>query len=486
MTGFPTNDQIYSHIKELTKWGHRKTGTAEGRNSAEYIAGKFNEYGLKDVSIEKVKCDVCTPEYWDLIVNGSSIPSYYINGTFKNGKLGRNSLGKNGMTKEIVYLGEGWEKDFEEKDVKDKIVVCDIRFKKFDDQTILEYAPVKPHIYDPDNVTQISRNRRDIFSPYNWPYNYFYAQVRGAAGFIGILTDYFDSCEYYNEDYLEFAVGFDMETMSLPGLWISKSSGEKLKQQIQGKKSEATIIMDSVCEEKDALNVYGILPGESPEIILAHSHHDAVYDGAVQDGSGISEMLALAEYYSKSDKKDRAKTLMFAATDTHFEGYIAHQDFIDRRKDEKQDIILDVSIEHIGKEVELDENNNAVLTGYTDTRVFYVSGSSKLMDIATNSIEKNDLQRSLIFGIPAKKDRIVDETHEFKQDEIISDAFLFHKAGTGVVSVVSPQMYIFHPSDKLDKVAFEDLQSVGLTFRDIIDEASKYSKDELGVIGLID
>ena len=51
---FPSKEEIYSWICDLAQWGHRKTGTEEGRKSAEYIAGKLREFGMEDVAIEKV------------------------------------------------------------------------------------------------------------------------------------------------------------------------------------------------------------------------------------------------------------------------------------------------------------------------------------------------------------------------------------------------------------------------------------------------
>ncbi|WP_269477613.1 M28 family peptidase [Hominibacterium faecale] len=489
MKKFATNEEIFSWIKDLTQWGHRKTGTPEGRKSAEYIKDKFESFGLEDVTIEKVKCEINEPQKWELKIENEVIPSYYINGTFVSNKPGRNTLGENGIDKELIYLGEGWQEDFENIDIRGKIVVCDIRFQNRDDRTRLEQKKSRgnePYVYDPEGTMDIPRRRSDIFSPNNWPYNYFRAQVGGAAGFIGILADYFDSCEYYNENYLEFSGEFGIDSMNIPGLWVSRSTGKQIKSMIHEGALTANIIMDTISSEKEARNVSGILPGVSNEIILVHSHHDAVYEGAVQDGSGTSEVIALAQYFSQFGKEERQKTLMFAATDTHYESYVGHEAFIEQRKKNNQDIILDVSIEHIGKEVELDENNNAALTGYTDLRNLYVSGSEILMEITINEVEKNQLTRSMINYVPAVKTRVRPDDHEFSPDEIISDAYPFHQAGTGVISVVSPQMYIFHPSDKPDMVAVDDLQKVGLTFAGIINKAMQLSKKQMGVIGLID
>ena len=41
----------------------------------------------------------------------------------------------------------------------------------------------------------------------------------------------------------------------------------------------------------------GFLPGQNGTTLLISSHHDAVWDGAVEDGSGTSEVLALARHF---------------------------------------------------------------------------------------------------------------------------------------------------------------------------------------------
>ena len=37
------NSQMANWVKELTRWPHRKTGTYEGRKSAEYVEKEFKK-----------------------------------------------------------------------------------------------------------------------------------------------------------------------------------------------------------------------------------------------------------------------------------------------------------------------------------------------------------------------------------------------------------------------------------------------------------
>ena len=46
------NSQMANWVKELTRWPHRKTGTYEGRKSAEYVEKEFKKLGLINVEIQ--------------------------------------------------------------------------------------------------------------------------------------------------------------------------------------------------------------------------------------------------------------------------------------------------------------------------------------------------------------------------------------------------------------------------------------------------
>ncbi len=52
---------------------------------------------------------------------------------------------------------------------------------------------------------------------------------------VGVLVDYFDRNTYYNEDLSLSSEFRDYGYMKIPGLYVSKSEGEKLKKIIKEK-----------------------------------------------------------------------------------------------------------------------------------------------------------------------------------------------------------------------------------------------------------
>ncbi|KJL27152.1 M28 family metallopeptidase [Microbacterium azadirachtae] len=461
---FPTTERIHGWIDDLAALGHRRTGTPQGRRSAEYIESVLREAGLEEVRIETAPTPCPVVRNQGLTLGGERIDTFWANGTGRTAPLGRFVHSLPDETP-IVHVGAGWQADFEGVDVEGKIVVCDIEFLPMNAESMMARND-RMEMLDPDGTLAEPVNKFDIYSPNNWPNNYFFAQQRGAVGFVGSLRDYMDA-SYYNEDYTENGLALGVDGSRIPALWVSRADGDRIVETIAVPgRAVAALQLDVEYTLEDALNVRGTLPGQSEDIILVHSHHDAVFAGAVQDGSGVSEVLALAEYFAKTPIDQRPKTMMFALTDTHFTDYVGHEAFIAARDEAADRIVLDLCIEHIGKEVELSDDGGAVETGRSEPRIVYVSNESGLLPDVRDAFERNGLGRTFLAPVSASE-HANDEVYEFHADEVISDAYSFAEAGIPVVSLVAGQMYLFHPSDTIDRVSVDDLRPVGIAFAEI-------------------
>lgn len=62
--------------------------------------------------------------------------------------------------------------------------------------------------------------------------------------------------------------------------------------------------------------VVGHPTGKNAETLMVRSHHDSGFMGAVEDASGVSEVLALAKYYGQTPAKSRDRNMMFVVMDT--------------------------------------------------------------------------------------------------------------------------------------------------------------------------
>jgi Zn-dependent M28 family amino/carboxypeptidase len=126
-------------------------------------------------------------------------------------------------------------------------------------------------------------------------------------------------------------------------------------------------------EDITAFNVIGVLEGKSKKdeyvVISAHYDHlgirkvegqkDSIYNGADDDASGTTAVLALAEYFAK--KKNNERTIIFVAFTAEEMGLVGSRHFgkdVDASK-----FVAGINIEMIGKDSEFGPKT-AWLTGF--------------------------------------------------------------------------------------------------------------------------
>jgi hypothetical protein len=469
----PSTEEINGWIADLTDMGVRKPGTEAGRQAAAYVAEKFRSFGLQNVHIEhrgttqqplwgdkEHGVDVAwTADSWALSVAGTPVSAYPMANTYNNG-IGEFSTPRDGLNAEIVYVGEGNKSDFTEVDVRGKIVVSDVVFKTSPMDSIRNRAW---YFHDPDDDYPVDPTQMVVspYSPNNYPYNYWHAQEHGAAGFVGILSNYLDRNTYNPENYT-FLGG----AMKIPGLWVSKSAGAQIKELIAGERgaAHATLQLTGRLTQVLASSVVAYLPGKSSQTIMIHSHHDSSTPGAVQDASGTAEVLALARFYSQIPLEDRPMTLLFCTMDTHFLNYEAHDVFIANHLRGQDDILADVSLEHIALEVVEDSSGQAVLTGRVQSRGIFVSPAEALLSITKDEVIRHDLVRTAII--------------KAEGSAVVSDAHLFYQEGVPVISLISGPVYLYDNIDTLDKVAVDELRPTAEAFADIIWRLSRLSASD--------
>lgn len=444
----PSNDEIFGWILDLCSFGYRRPGTEADHQTAHYLLAKFQEFGLQDAHLDPVAIPVWTAEQWSLSVQGREIPSFYMSHSYWVKEYEGFTAGPQGISADMVYVGDGTEKDYKRIDVRGKIVLSDVRFSVLSQSDLTSVAYFA---YDPDQTVTAEWEQPNPYSPNNFPDNYYRAAKNGAVGFVGILVDYLDRNTYYNEVYEEKPC-----LTPIPGLWLSKSDGVRLKEMFQGNSSlPATLVLDGKITRGTAYNVIGFLPGSSRDIIMIHSHHDAPWASAVEDASGVSEVLALAKYFGGIPPEKRNKTLMFATLDTHFSLYQAHNALIKKIRDQGLNVIVDLAIEHIGKEV-VEKDGQPVETGFMEPRGIFVTENSYLIPLVEQAVVKNHLGRMVL--LPT-----------YTPLSVPTDAGDFNRAGFTIISLISPPIYIYDQIDTPDKVAKDQLNPVATALADMIE-----------------
>lgn len=448
-----SKEQMMEWVKGFTKWPHRMTGTPEGKESAEYVANVFRKCGLKDVKLESVD-SLCTEvSKSSLKIDGKEIKAFLSNGTNRKKRLGKSLTNVKGA--KLVYLEESDFASLYQQDLAGKIVISGVRFAPH----IWKNTPASD-FYGPNGEFDRKRKIYNVYMPENYIPNYFAAMEKGAVGFIGILKDFMDQY-YYNEDYT-YVIEHD-GFMEIPTMWVSAEQGKELVTKVQeNPNATGDLIVETISEYREAVNVMGIVEGCSEDVVVVHSHHDATGEGAVQDASGMSVVFALAQYFSKLPKEEIKTNMLFLSTDSHYTDYEGHDKFLDKRKAEGSNIVMDFCVEHIAKEVDLDANNEMIIYNRPETRILYATDEQGLADMAFDAFCRHGLTHTMLFRAAPLGDAAFDP--EF----VCTDAYAFHERGIPVISLLSAPMYLSHRSDTIDKVYGDGLVPAAETYAELI------------------
>lgn len=241
------NEDLFTH--EL---GFRNGGSDAEHKAADYLVNEMKELGLED--IEKIPVTVDKWQFNDasLTVNGydTEVISYASYGTDEDG-----------ITAELVDVGDGTAENYKDKDVEGKIVVASV---------------------DQWNEYWINLPMEE-------------AKLHGAAA---IVTYASGGYSQVSDDAINIQ---DICTSpSIPCVSVSKKEGQSL-QRCEGEK--ATLIVDNEVSLDDgtSYNVVGKIKGKSSDQQIIYSaHYDAHFIGFQDDCAAISLILSVAKSMKES------------------------------------------------------------------------------------------------------------------------------------------------------------------------------------------
>ncbi len=146
-----------------------------------------------------------------------------------------------------------------------------------------------------------------------------------------------------------------------------------------------------------ARTVMGVLPGRSRDTILITSHHDSVFTGAVEDGSGTAEVLALARAFATVPRRQPqdadVRHLRLA-----LHRYAAHQAFVAKyvEKDFKgRHVVAAVTLEHIARQAAV-RDGKLVMTGLPEPRGVFQNVTKRLQGSLARAIKADRLTRTAV------------------------------------------------------------------------------------------
>lgn len=462
----PGRASMMRTIEHLVSIAPRKTGTPGGREAAEYVARRLRAAGMDKVWFERSTSYSWAAKDASLVIAGRRISQSPISYSLIGGPeaTGVRTLGPRGLHAEVVDLAERPLSALERLDVRGKIVMIDLKFLA----PLIALTPLMEFINDPsgeilDAQTLLSAN------PYitSLTYTIDALQAAGAAGMIGVLSDYFASNKYHNEYYRR-------SPMTIPGMWITRAEATRVRRLLDRDPS-ATMKLTTTRRKVVARQPIGVIEGRSKDTIMVQSHHDSMGPGAVEDGSGTAEVIALAEYYGAMRRRGirRDKTLMFTTFDTHFTGYQAHDHFGRKYVLEQKTpyrIVANDTIEHIAKKGRVGPDGKLLLLDEVEPRGFFEDLSVEGKSMIIQTILRHDLRATTMLNAQA-----------IQPVGIPTDASWAVLCGVPTVSLIAGPIYLYDEADDIDAVAQEELVPILKANRDIIDWFEKTPSNRIGL-----
>lgn len=455
----PNSEQIREYLNEVCRGPHRRIGTEQAHEIEDYLVNKCNELGLESVKKEPVEVINWSATNWKLLISTETdkveVPCFYVlNTEFTTNK---------GVTAPMVYVGTGEEKDFKKKEVSDKIVVADIEMPSLPIGTLLKLTKLF-YVSDPTDIIDKTTEIILTFALTNFPPQslggkrredsvYWRAFDRGALGLVLILRDYSSNINSHWGPY-------DGVMKPIPSVYVGKYDGMKVREIAQEGNAKGTIILEGSKEPSIAHNIWGILPGNSEEMIMISSHHDSAFKGASEDGSGLAMVLAQLKAWSQVPKSQRSRSLLFCITAGHLYGGIGAETFARKYKDTLlKNVLVDLNLEHMcAREVVEDPDTHGFkLTNNLALGATFISRNEYLVAPVIKACRDYNIENMIVIPDNFFATPPIGEAGHFA---IQSDLKVIHW-------IRSPY-YLLTADDTLDKIDNSKLHSTAQCVSDLI------------------
>lgn len=448
----PASGIIYSWIEGLCEGPHRRPGTEYDRRAERWVAERFQELGLENVTLDPVPLTVWTARRWSLTVEGENLPAFFVVNT--------GFTGPEGVKAPLVYVGTGDPETFEKAEVKGKIVVAEVPFPYLPTGALMKLSRSAYVLSDPRKelgfkdgqyLNFVRQNFVGGSSPDESPPGDVYGQAyrRGAVGICLILRDQPSGSNSHYGPY-------DGIMKPLPGLWIGKYEGNKLRE-LARKGAEATLVLEGETSAGVMHNVWGVLAGMSDEVILVTSHHDSPFTGAVEDAVGTAQVLAQAWAWSKVPREKRPRTMVFVVDGGHFYGSLGAHCFAREHRDLMSRVKVLLTLEHLGAKEVMEKDGEYAETGRPAFTVMFTSPNPLLVAAIMRACRKKPPR--LTAAIPA----------DFFGPAPTSDAAGYVlETGVPVISWIGCPYYLLDEHDTLDKVEKSELAPIAETVTELV------------------
>jgi len=400
-------------------WG-RISGTKYDDMTEAWVESKFKEFGLQNVRRQYFDLPPqWFPTKWQVTATGGgkTLTLATARPTIRSA-----ATPAAGLDVDAVWAGLGTEADFAGRNVTGKAVVI--------------------HSMPAPSVINHSANYLGAVKR---------AEDKGAAAVIIILGI---------PGNLATAMGSAAE--KIPAFSLGNDDGIAVRDLIEhgGAKLRMSLAVETRSGLRDA-SVWGELPGSTDEDIVVMAHHDAYFEGALDNASGMATMVGLAEYFSKVPQTQRRRTLKFVTTSGHHNGSLGVKWMHDNKDTFLAKTALLLNCEHVSVTQTYYWGPNLRKSDTMDARRWWVYGSDKLADLALTAYRT--------FGVAVYHEMEPNASGDMGQASLDAPS---------VQMIESPAFY-HTDQDTPAVVPAAGLEAVGRAYAKLIDQVNKIDRAQL-------
>jgi hypothetical protein len=248
----------------------------------------------------------------------------------------------------------------------------------------------------------------------------------------------------------------------VPTLTISMKEGTAIREAIEVGK-DVTLRLRADIERKTGLrtaNVWGVLPGATDENILVMAHTDAMFDGALDNASGIVMLLEIARHYAAIPQAQRRRTITFVTTPDHHHGASGVKWINENMREFLDRTALIVNCEHPSQTQTYRLGSGLMTSTTTSARRWFVGGSEALRRVVLSSTKE--------FGVAV-----------YARPEGRPGGELQHLYTRAPSFHVIDHIFYHSDADTADLVPAWGIEAVTRAYLKIIDSANKMEISEL-------
>jgi hypothetical protein len=408
-------------------WG-RIAGTQYDQMVEKWAEDKFKQVGLKDVRYQWFDLPPqWFPTDWSLTATGSG--KTVALSTLRPVISSKPTSGK--ITVDAVWVGLGTAADFMGRDVRGKAVFI--------------HSTPTPGV---------------INNSAGWNGALQRAEERGAAV---IVFNIAVPGNFTNQAFAGRVQNGSIVPGDVPTFTIGTEDATAVRELIeQGQPVKVSVELKTEMRSglRDA-NVWGTLPGTTDEDVIIMAHHDAYFEGALDNASGMAVMVGLAEHFAKIPQSGRRRTMKFVTTSGHHAGSLGVKWMHDNRATFLAKTALIINCEHVSETQTYPWGPALRMSTNVDARRWSVNGSDKLAAVALSAYR--------LFGVTIY--------HEM-EGACCGDGSQVQKDAPVVQLIESPVFY-HSDHDRPDIVPAAGLESVSRAYAKIVDEVNKLERSDL-------